>query len=71
LVRGENRRRLHCRSVEIYDCVRQHPSAFFVGEYGFLLREPVTFEKPIPFKGALGFFEVPDSVIGDFGKLIG
>jgi len=58
-------------SVEIYDCVREHPSAFFVGKYGFLLREPVAFEKPIPFKGALGFFEVPDSVIGDFGKLIG
>lgn len=57
-------------SVEIYDCVREHPSAFFVGEYGFLVREPIAFDKPVPFKGALGFFDVPDSVIGDAGNMI-
>ena len=47
-------------SVEIYGCVRDYPSAFFVGEYGFLLRDPIILPTPIPFKGALGFFEVPD-----------
>ena len=47
-------------TVEIYGCVRCHSSAFFVGEYGFLLRDPVALAKPIPFKGALGFFDVPD-----------
>ncbi len=49
-------------SVEIVDCVTKHPSAFFVGKFGFVLRDPVTFIKPIPFKGALGFFDVPDGI---------
>ncbi len=53
-------------SVEITDCIRGNTigSAFFVGEYGFVLRNPVVFAKPIPFKGALGFFGVPDNIIG-------
>lgn len=51
-------------SVEIMDCVNKHPSAFFVGEWGFVLRNPITFKRPIPFKGALGFFEVPDGIEG-------
>jgi len=50
-------------TVEITDCVREHPSAFFVGKFGFVLRDPIALPKPIPFKGALGFFDVPD----DFG----
>jgi hypothetical protein len=50
-------------SVEIVDCVISHPSAFFVGKYGFVLRHPMIYRKPIPFKGARGFFDVPDSVV--------
>jgi hypothetical protein len=45
-------------SVEIYDCVTQSPSQWFMGAYGFLLRDP----KPLPFtpwRGRLGFFDVP------------
>ena len=49
--------------LEIVDCVRKHPSAFFVGEWGFVLSNPVIFDNPIPFKGALGFFNVPDDVL--------
>lgn len=49
-------------TVEIVGCVREHSSAFFVGKFGFVLRNPVIFAKPIPFKGALGFFDVPDGV---------
>ena len=49
--------------VTIVDCVRSHPSSFFVGEWGFVLRDPVIFENPIPFKGALGFFNVPDELL--------
>ena len=51
-------------SVEIVDCVIEHPSAFFVGKFGFVLRHPVIYRKPIPYKGALGFFDVPDSLLG-------
>ena len=50
-------------SVEIIGCVTAHPSAFFVGRYGFVLRNPVAFPEPIPFKGALGFFDVPDELV--------
>jgi hypothetical protein len=45
-------------SVEIYACVTQSSSRWFVGRYGFLLRDP----RPLPFtpwRGQLGFFDVP------------
>lgn len=43
----------------LVDCVRKSESPWFFGEYGFELRDvmPLPFR---PFKGALGFFEVPD-----------
>lgn len=43
--------------AEIVDCVTSHPSPWFVGQYGFILRNP----KVLPFvpcKGRLGFFKV-------------
>lgn len=42
----------------ISDCVREHPSRWFMGEYGFVLvaAEPLPLH---PCSGALGFFEVP------------
>jgi hypothetical protein len=52
-------------TAKIIDCVTAHPSAFFVGKFGFVLDDPVMLEKPIPFKGALGFFNVPDNVLSD------
>ena len=45
-------------SVEIVDCVKRSDSHWFVGTYGFVLRDP----RPLPFlpwKGQLGFFNVP------------
>jgi hypothetical protein len=50
-------------SVEIVDCVAHSDSPWFVGDYGFVLRDPVIFAKPIPLKGALGFFGVPDDLV--------
>ena len=50
-------------SVEIVDCVEHSDSPWFFGTYGFLLRAPITLVRPIPFRGALGFFDVPDSLI--------
>ncbi len=49
-------------SVEIVDCVSESKSPWFFGEFGFVLANPVALATPIPFKGALGFFEVPDDV---------
>lgn len=45
-------------SVEIVACVIDSDSPWFVGRYGFVLRDP----RPLPFapmRGKLGFFEVP------------
>jgi hypothetical protein len=49
-------------SVEIVDCVRDSASPWFMGECGFVLRDP----QPLPFtpwKGQLGFFDVPESAL--------
>ena len=49
-------------SVEIVDCVQRSDSPWFVGRYGFVLRDP----RPLPFtpwKGKLGFFDVPESAL--------
>ncbi len=49
-------------SVEIVDCVSASESPWFMGKYGFVLRDP----RPLPFipwKGQLGFFDVPDSAL--------
>lgn len=51
-------------SVEIADCVSHSESPWFMGEFGFVLRDP----RPLPFmpwKGQLGFFDVP---IAEGGK---
>ena len=50
-------------SVEIVDCVKQHNSRWFMGEYGFVLRNATPLLTPIPLKGALGFFDVPEGLI--------
>lgn len=48
--------------VDIVDCVDHSDSLWFFGRYGFVLANPVAFERPVPFRGALGFFEVPDGI---------
>lgn len=49
-------------SVEIVDCVEHSDSRWFMGRYGFVLRDPrpMTF---VPWKGALGFFGVPRAAL--------
>ncbi len=46
-------------SAELVACINDGASEWFYGPYGFILRDPT----PLPFrpyKGQLGFFEVPD-----------
>ena len=53
-------------SVEIVDCVAVSDSPWFVGRFGFVLRDP----RLLPFvawRGQLGFFEVPDDYAADQG----
>lgn len=44
--------------VDIVDCVTESKSPWFIGPYGFVLKNPVLYETPIPYRGKLGFFEV-------------
>jgi len=44
--------------VDITGCVEKSDSPWFVGKYGFTLANPALYEKPIPYRGQLGFFEV-------------
>jgi hypothetical protein len=50
-------------SVNLVDCVRRDEtdSPWFQGAYGFVLRDPKAFsaEDFVPYKGQLGFFDVP------------
>lgn len=48
--------------VDITGCVTESESPWFTGPYGFTLANPVLYDKPIPYRGQLGFFEVPDLV---------
>ena len=49
--------------VDIVDCVTESESPWFFGRHGFVLANPVAFARPVPCKGALGFFTVPDDVL--------
>lgn len=48
--------------VDVVDCVRKHPSHWFQGEYGFVLKNPRPLVTPIYCKGALGFWNLPEEV---------
>ncbi len=50
-------------TVEIVDCVTSSDSPWFVGDFGFVLRNPVAFSEPIPCKGAQGFWNVPEDLV--------
>ncbi len=43
--------------VDITACVTNSKSPWFTGPYGFVLANPVLYDKPIPYRGQLGFFE--------------
>lgn len=54
-------------SVEVYDCVElrtpMRDDVWACGPYCLLLRAPEQLKKPIPYRGALGLFEVPDHIL--------
>ena len=49
--------------VNLIDCVDQSDSRWFFGGWGFELEDPVEFKKPIPYRGQLGIFDVPDRIL--------
>jgi hypothetical protein len=48
--------------ADIIACVTSYKSPWFVGPYGFVLANPTAYDKPIPYRGRLGFFEVPENL---------
>lgn len=47
-------------TVEVADAVLEHPSRWFAPGYvGLVLRNPRRFERPIPYRGGRGIFQVP------------
>ena len=53
--------------VHLIDCVDQSDSRWFFGDYGFELEDPEGFKTPIPYRGQLGLFDVPDRIITMLG----
>ncbi len=49
--------------VDMVDCVTDHSSRWFFGPYGYVFANPVLFRNPVPYKGMLGLYNVPDVLI--------
>ena len=50
--------------ANLVDCVTSHESPWFAGKFGFVLKnaKPLQF---LAYKGQLGFFEIPDNLLGE------
>ena len=57
-------------TVEIVDCVQDSDSPWFMGKYGFTLARPRRLREPIPCKGALSFWNIPQDIEARIRKAI-
>jgi len=48
--------------VDITGCVTESNSMWFAGPYGFTLSNAKLYPQLVPYKGRLGFFEVPEDI---------
>ena len=44
--------------VDIIDCVSESTSPWFSGKYGFIMRNPILYNQPIPCRGKLNLFKL-------------
>lgn len=51
--------------VDMTGCIIKSASPWFFGPYGFTFRNPVLFKQPLPYRGKLKIFDVPDAVINE------
>jgi hypothetical protein len=57
-------------SVEIVDCVQKSRSQWYVpGTYGFVLANPIAFDRPIPMKANAKMQRVPDEFLKKIKRL--
>jgi hypothetical protein len=38
------------------------------GQFGFYVESPILFKKPVPWRGKLGFFDVPDTAVPEVAE---
>jgi len=48
--------------ASIIDCVQGHPSKWWAGPYGLLMRDPVPLRAAVPCRGELAAFDIPDAI---------
>lgn len=51
--------------VDLVDVVTEHASEWFDGPYGWVLANPRCAVDPLPYKGRLGLYDVPDHLLED------
>ena len=49
--------------VDLIDVVTEHESQWFNGPYGWVLANPRAAIEPLPYKGRLGLYDVPDELL--------
>ena len=54
--------------IDIVDVVTEDDSEWFEGPFGFLLANPRELPEPVPFKGQLGFWNVPPEIEEQINK---
>jgi hypothetical protein len=57
-------------TVEIVGCIQDSDSPWLMGKYGFVLKRPKRLPEPIPCKGALSFWNVPEDIESRIKKAI-
>lgn len=55
--------------VVVEGCVSHSESPWFFGPYAFVVKEPVAWRDPVPYKGALNFFPVPEKWLEHYAGL--
>lgn len=52
------------RELEIMkETAPEYFSPWFFGPFGFVVKDGVLYSKPIPYKGKIGFFDIPDEIV--------
>jgi hypothetical protein len=49
--------------VDLVDIVTESDSEWFTGPYGWVLTNPRVAEKPLPYRGRIGLYDVPDELV--------
>ena len=55
-------------SVEMIDCVHDHSSKWFQGDFGFVLKDPYAYPKPLQASGQLRFWNPSEILAKEIAK---